>query len=138
MALQGYIWLARCVYTPSTRVLRVTRPMRSYSYSQPGSTELEKCSWAGTQSIFSLVCKINLNVLNTWLAKQELPVRKIDIPTIFTRRTTPNISNRLSPLESVVRSHFLPKLVLYPVGDVERELFGLPVRFGVWASVVLP
>ena len=45
-------------------------------------------------------------------------------------RTTPNISNRLSPLESAVRSHFLPKLVLYPVGDVERELFGLPVRFG--------
>ena len=45
-------------------------------------------------------------------------------------RTTPNISNRLSPLESAVRSHFLPKLVLHPVGDVERELFGLPVRFG--------
>ena len=34
-------------------------------------------------------------------------------------RTTPNISNRLSPLESAVRSHFLPKLVLYPVGDIE-------------------
>ena len=45
-------------------------------------------------------------------------------------RTTPNTSNRLSPLQSAVRSHFLPKLVLYPVGDVERELFGLPVRFG--------
>ena len=45
-------------------------------------------------------------------------------------RTTPNISNRLSPLESAVHSHLLPKLVLYPVGDVERELFGLPVRFG--------
>ena len=44
--------------------------------------------------------------------------------------TTPNISNRLSPLESAVRSHFLPKLVLYPVGDVEQELFGLPVHFG--------
>ena len=44
--------------------------------------------------------------------------------------TTPNISNRFSPLESAVRSHFLPKLVLYPVGDVERELFGLAVRFG--------
>ena len=36
--------------------------------------------------------------------------------------TTPNISNWLSPLESAVRSHFLPKLVLYPVGNVEQEL----------------
>ena len=69
------------IRTPSTRV---TRPMRSYNH--PSTTELAKCSWAGTQTISSLVRKIDLNVLNTWLAKQELPVRrsgpvcKIDIP----------------------------------------------------------
>ena len=58
------------------------------SYNHPGTTELAKCSWAGTQTISSLdlVRKIDLNVLNTWLAKQELPVRrsgpvrKIDTP----------------------------------------------------------
>ena len=46
------------------------------SYNHPGTTELAKYSWAGTQTISSLVRKINFNVLNTWLAKQELPVRR--------------------------------------------------------------
>ena len=36
----------------------------------------------------------------------------------------------LAPLESAVRSCFLPKLLLFSVSNVERELFGLPVRFG--------
>ena len=48
-------------------------------YNHPGTTELAKCSWAGTQTISSLdlVRKIDLiNVLSTWLAKQELPVRR--------------------------------------------------------------
>ena len=62
------------------------------SYNHPGTTELAKCSWAGTQTISSLdlVRKIDLNVLNTWLAKQELPVRrsspvrKIDTPQELT------------------------------------------------------
>jgi len=45
-------------------------------------------------------------------------------------RTTPNISNLLSPLEFAICGHFLPKLVLHPASDNERQLFYLPVRFG--------
>ena len=75
------------------------------SYNHPGTTELEKCSWAGTQTISSLdlVRKIDLNVLNTWLAKQELPVRrsgpvrKIDTPDY--EATTKELKKKLSPLE---------------------------------------
>jgi len=44
--------------------------------------------------------------------------------------TTPNISNLLSPLEFAIRGHFLPKLVLHPANDNERQLFCFPVRFG--------
>jgi len=44
-------------------------------------------------------------------------------------RTTPNISNLLSPFEFAIRGHFLPKLVLHPASDNEHQLFCLPVHF---------
>ena len=36
----------------------------------------------------------------------------------------------LSPLESAVCNHLLPKLVPHAVSDTECELFSFPVRFG--------
>ena len=45
-------------------------------------------------------------------------------------RTNSGISALLSPLESAVRNHLLPKLVPHAVSDTEWELFSFPVRFG--------
>ena len=45
-------------------------------------------------------------------------------------RTNSGISALLSPLESAVCNHLLPKLVPHAVSDIERELFSFPVRFG--------
>jgi len=46
-------------------------------------------------------------------------------------RTTPNISNLLSPLEFAIHGNFLIKLVLYHAIDNECQLFCLSVHFGV-------
>ena len=45
-------------------------------------------------------------------------------------RTNSGISALLSPLESAVRNHLIPKLVPHAVSDIEWELFSFPVRFG--------
>ena len=46
-------------------------------------------------------------------------------------RTTPHISSLLQPLESLIRTEFLPSLTgRAPPGDLECDLFALPARLG--------
>ena len=50
--------------------------------------------------------------------------------TIIFVATNSGISDMFSPLESALHNHFLSKLVLHAVSDIECRLFSFPVHLG--------
>ncbi|MCP3679780.1 MAG: hypothetical protein GY782_05735 [Gammaproteobacteria bacterium] len=46
------------------------------------------------------------------------------------QRTVPGIAELFEPLEAVIRDKFIPAIVGREVSDLQREMIGMPVRYG--------